>query len=79
MPKDSVSGIHSIFFSFPFFLSKRSSYTKVVFKHGCSLETHLELLRKISIPGHLYFSKNSTIILVCIWILKSDYRICIKW
>ena len=25
-------------------------------------------------PGHLYFSKNFQIILICIWILKSVYR-----
>ena len=53
---------------------KRSSYSPVVFKHGCSLETYLELWRKREIPGHLYFSKNSKIILTWTWILKSDYR-----
>ena len=36
---------------------ERSSYSPVVFKHGCSLETFLELWRKKAIPGHLYFSK----------------------
>ena len=28
---------------------------------------------KKAIPGHLYFSKNFKIILICIWILKNDY------
>ena len=31
--------------------------------------------KKKAIPGHLYFSKNSKVILICIWVLKSDYRI----
>ena len=53
--------------------SKRSSYSPVVFKHDCSLEIYLDLWRKKEIPGHLYFSKNFKIILICIWILKSDY------
>ena len=35
--------------------SKRSSYSPVVFKHGWSLETYLELWRKKAIPEHLYF------------------------
>ena len=48
--------------------SKRSSYSPFVFKHGCSLETYLELWREKAIPGHLYFSKYSKIILKCIWI-----------
>ena len=39
-------------------LDKRSSHNPVVFKHGCSLETYLELWRKREIPGHLYFSKT---------------------
>ena len=46
----------------------------VVFKHDCSSETSLELWRKRVILEHLYFSKNFKIILICIWILKSDYR-----
>ena len=54
--------------------SKRSSYSPVVFRHDCSLETHLELWRKKAIPECLYFSKNFKIIVICIWILKSDYR-----
>ena len=54
--------------------SKRSSYTPVVFKHDCSLETYLELWRKKAVPEHLYFSKKLKIILICIWIFKSDYR-----
>ena len=54
--------------------SKRSSYNPVVFKLDCSLEIHLELWRKRAIAGHLCFSKNYKIILICIWILKSDYR-----
>ena len=39
--------------------SKRSSYTPVVFKHDCSLETYLELWRKKAIPEHLHVSKKS--------------------
>ena len=35
--------------------NKTSSYSPVVFKCGCSLETHLELQRRIAITGHLYF------------------------
>ena len=54
--------------------SKRLSYSPVVFKHDCSLETCLELWRKIAIPKHLYFSKKFKIILIFIWILKNDYR-----
>ena len=54
--------------------SKRSSYSPVVFKYDCSLETYLELWTKKAIPEHLYFSKNFKIIPVRIWILKSDYR-----
>ena len=46
--------------------SKRSSYSPVNFKlkHGCSLETYLELWIRTAIPGHLYFSKNSKIIVM---------------
>ena len=51
--------------------SKRSSYSPVVFKHGCSLETHLELWRKRSNTWAFVFFKK---ILICIWVLKSDYR-----
>ena len=41
------------------------------FKHGCSLKTHLEPWGGgKSIHRHLYFSKNSKKILICIWILK---------
>ena len=54
--------------------SKRSSYTPIVFKHDCSLETYLEVWRKKARPEHMYFSKNFKIILIWIWILKSDYR-----
>ena len=53
--------------------SRRSSYSPVVFKHDCSLDTYLELWRKKAIPEHLYFSKNFKIILICICILKSDH------
>ena len=54
--------------------SESSSCSLVVFKHCNSLETHLELWRKIGILKHLCFSKNSKVILICIWILKkSDY------
>ena len=35
--------------------NKTSSYSPVVFKRGCSLETHLELQRRMAITGHLYF------------------------
>ena len=59
-------------------LDKRSSYSPVVFKHEYSLETYLELWRRKAIPEHWYFSKNSKIILICIWILKSDYRFFCK-
>ena len=41
--------------------SKKSSYSPVVFKHGCLLKAHLEPWRKKSIPEHLYFSENSNI------------------
>ena len=50
--------------------SKRS----VVFKHEYSLETYLEIWKKKAIPEHMYFSKNSRRIRICIWTLKSDYR-----
>lgn len=49
------------------------SFSPVVFKHGCSLEIHLELWRRRAIPGDLHFSKNYTIILLCIWILKTAF------
>ena len=58
-------------------LDKRS-HSPVVFKHGYSLKIHLELWRR-TIPEHLYFSKNSKIILICIWMLRSDYSFSIKW
>ena len=55
--------------------NKRSSYDPAVFKHDCSLETYLEPWRKKQkIPECLYFSKYFKIILIYIWILKSDYR-----
>ena len=37
--------------------SKRSSYSPVVFKHGCSLETHLELWWKKQYLGICIFQK----------------------
>ena len=39
--------------------SKRSSYSPFVFKHGCSIETYLELWRKKAIPEHLYSSRKN--------------------
>ena len=54
--------------------SKRSSYNPVVFKHAFSLEAQLELWRKKAIPGHFYFSKTSKITLICIWILKRNFK-----
>ena len=54
--------------------SKRLLYSPVVFKHDCSLETYLELWKTKAIPKRSYFSKNFKIILICIWILKNDYR-----
>ena len=54
--------------------SKRLSYSPGVFKHDCSLQSHLELWEKKAISGHLYFSKTYRIILICIWILKINYR-----
>ena len=37
--------------------SKRSSYSPVVFKHGCSLETYLEFGGKKQYPGICLFQK----------------------
>ena len=54
--------------------SKRSSYSPVVFKYDCSLETYVEIWTKKAVLEHLHFSKNFKIIPICIWILKSDYR-----
>ena len=34
--------------------------------------------KKKAIPGHLHFAKYSEIILICIWILKSDTGFYIK-
>ena len=53
--------------------SKTSPYSPVVFKQDCSLETNLELWTKKAVSEHLYFSKHFKIVLICIWILKSDY------
>ena len=49
--------------------SKRSSYSPVVFKHDCSLETWSSGGKK-AIPEHLHFSNNFKIILICIWVFK---------
>ena len=55
--------------------SKRSSYSPFFFlKHECWLQTYLEIWRKKAKPEHVYVIKNFKIILICIWILKSDYR-----
>ena len=43
------------------------------------LETYLEFWQnKKGILGHFYFSKNSKVILISIWILKSDFRFFYK-
>ena len=39
-------------------LDKRTLYSPVIFKHGCSLETYLVHWRKKVKLGHLYFSRN---------------------
>ena len=46
---------------------KRFCCSPVAFKHGCLLKTSGDLAKK-AIPGHLYFSDNSKIILMCIWV-----------
>ena len=56
--------------------SKRSSYSPVVFKYDCSLETYVEIWTKKAVLEHLHFSKNSKVILICVRIFKSDYRFC---
>ena len=49
----------------------KMSYNPVVFKHGCSVETYLELWGQgEAIPWHLYFSESSRIIVICIWLFK---------
>ena len=55
-------------------LKLKLQYFGHLIQRADSLETHLELWRKKAIPGYLYSSKNSKIILICIWILKSDCR-----
>ena len=37
--------------------SKRSSYSPVVFKHGCSLETYVVLQRKSNTWAFVFFKK----------------------
>ena len=59
--------------------SIRSSYSPVVFRYDCSLETHLELWKEKKQPkkqylGIFFFPEHSKIILICIWILKNDYK-----
>ena len=55
--------------------SKRPSYSPAIFKHGYTLKAYLEPGENKIIPEHLYFSKNSKIILIFICILISGYRI----
>ena len=57
--------------------SKRS-YSLVVFKCGCSLESHLELWGEKNNTWAFVFFFNYEIILMCTWILKFT-AFSIKW
>ena len=46
----------------------------VIFKHGCSLETYLEL-KKNNSWLFIFFKQIFKLILICTWMLKSDYRL----
>jgi len=41
---------------------KRSSYSPVVFKHGCSSETHLEFEEKSHTSAFVFFKKDKALL-----------------